>query len=50
MHVLVVYGYDASMVYLTDPGTSVLRQYSWGEFLGLWDVMDEMALSVYRAQ
>jgi uncharacterized protein YvpB len=50
MHVLVVYGYDATTVYLTDPGTSVLRQYSWGEFLGLWDVMDGMALSVYREQ
>lgn len=48
MHVLVVYGYSESTVFLTDPGTAVLREYSWQEFERLWQVMDRMALSVYR--
>jgi uncharacterized protein YvpB len=46
MHVLVAYGYDQDSVYLTDPGTAVLRQYSWGEFMQMWNVMDGMGLSV----
>ncbi|MGH2559691.1 MAG: C39 family peptidase [Thermomicrobiales bacterium] len=48
MHVMVAYGYDAGGVYLTDPGTAVLRYYNWVTYLGMWDVMDGMALSVYR--
>lgn len=48
MHVLVVYGYDEATVYLTDPGTGILREYGWPEFQRMWAVMDEMALSVSR--
>ena len=47
MHVMVVYGYDAGTVYITDPGTAALRQYGWDEFLAMWRVMDGMALSVH---
>lgn len=48
MHVMVSYGYDADFIYLTDPGTAILRQYEKAEYLRLWEVMDGMALSVYR--
>ena len=47
MHVMVAYGYDETGVYLTDPGTAVYRFYAWNDFMGMWDVMDGMALSVY---
>lgn len=47
MHVMTAYGYDESGVYLTDPGTAVYRFYPWDEFLGMWDVMDGMGLSVH---
>lgn len=33
MHVLVAHGYDEDFVYLTDPGTTILRQYGWNDFL-----------------
>lgn len=48
MHVMVAYGYDDSLVYLTDPGTAMLREYPKAEFGQLWEVMDGMALSVWR--
>lgn len=46
MHVMVVYGYDSDGVYLSDPGTGAKKYYSWGDFLWMWDVMDEMGLIV----
>ena len=46
MHVMVVYGYDSDGVYLSDPGTGSKKYYSWGDFLWMWDVMDEMGLIV----
>ncbi len=46
MHVMVAYGYDETGVYLTDPGTAVLRHYDWPTFEAMWAVMDGMALSV----
>ena len=46
MHVMVAYGYDETGVYLTDPGTAVLRHYDWPAFESMWSVMDGMALSV----
>ena len=48
MHVMVAYGYDDNFIYLTDPGTAILREYEKAEFRRLWEVMDGMALSVYR--
>ena len=48
MHVMVAYGYDSAGVYLSDPGTGSYKYYSWGDFLWMWDVLDGMALSVYR--
>lgn len=47
MHVMTAYGFDESGVYLTDPGTAVWRHYGWDEFMGMWNVMDGMALSVH---
>lgn len=46
MHVMVTYGYDASGVYLSDPGTGQYRFYDWGTFMGMWNVLDGMALAV----
>lgn len=47
MHVMVAYGYDDSGIYLTDPGTAILRYYDWSTFESMWRVMDGMALSVH---
>ena len=46
MHVMVVYGYDESGVYLSDPGTGGTRFYDWATFNSMWQVMDGMALAV----
>jgi len=46
MHVMLAYGYDEEGVYLTDPGTAVYRFYAWDEFMGMWNVMDGMGLSI----
>ncbi len=46
MHVMVAYGFDAGGVFLTDPGTAMLRAYDWDTFLAMWNVMDGMALAV----
>lgn len=46
MHVMLAYGYDADAVYLSDPGSAMLRTYSWPEFMAMWMVMDGMALSL----
>jgi uncharacterized protein YvpB len=48
MHVMLAYGYDETGVYLTDPGTAVLRHYDWATFMAMWEVMDGMALSVHE--
>lgn len=46
MHVMVVYGYDESGVYLADPGNGGTRYYDWGTFNSMWDVIDGMGLIV----
>lgn len=46
MHVMVVYGYDESGVYLADPGNGGTRYYDWGTFNSLWDVVDGMGLII----
>ncbi len=46
MHVMVAYGYDSSGVYLSDPGSGTYRFYSWGDFMGMWNVLDGMGLAV----
>lgn len=48
MHVVVVYGYDDSGVYISDPGPGTLRSYDWGTFDRIWGIMDNMALAVSR--
>lgn len=46
MHVMVVYGYDDSGVYLSDPGNGGTRFYDWGTFLYMWGLIDGMGLIV----
>lgn len=46
MHVMVVYGYDDTGVYLSDPGNGGTRYYDWGTFTSMWDVIDGMGLIV----
>ncbi len=47
MHVVTVYGYDESGVYVIDPATGASDSYPWDEFTGMWTVLDGMALAVY---
>jgi uncharacterized protein YvpB/LysM repeat protein len=46
MHVVTVYGYDDGGVYVSNPGRGIFDYYSWGDFLGMWSVVDGMALAV----
>jgi len=46
MHVMVAYGYDDDGVYLSDPGSGSYVFYGWDTFMGLWNVLDGMALGV----
>lgn len=46
MHVMVVYGYDSSGVYLSDPGNGGTRYYDWATFNSMWDVIDGMGLII----
>lgn len=48
MHVVTIYGYDDAGVYVSDPGNGQLKHWRWNEFEAMWDVMDGMALSIYR--
>lgn len=48
-HVVVVYGYDDTGVYISDPGNASYQHMSWNWFLDAWSVMDGMALSIYPA-
>lgn len=48
MHVMVAYGYDDQLVYITDPGKGVYKEYLWDDFMTKWNVMDGMALSIHR--
>jgi uncharacterized protein YvpB len=46
MHVVTVYGYDASGVYLMNPGNGEHEFATWDDFLAKWAVLDGMALAV----
>lgn len=46
MHVVTVYGYDDGGVYLANPGRGTYEYYGWDAFLGMWNVLDGMALGV----
>lgn len=46
MHVMVVYGYDESGVYLSDPGNGGTRYYDWATFNQMWQVIDGMGLAI----
>ena len=46
MHVVTVYGYDDWGVYVSNPGRGTYDYYAWGDFLGMWSVLDGMALAV----
>lgn len=48
-HVVTVYGYDDSGVYVSDPAKAELDFYSWDEFVGMWKVLDGMSMAVYPA-
>jgi uncharacterized protein YvpB len=48
MHVVLIYGYDDSGVYVSDPGNGQLKHWDWNTFEGMWGVMDGMALSIWR--
>lgn len=47
MHVVTVYGYDASGVYVADPATGGTDFYPWDVFVGMWSVVDGMSLAIY---
>jgi uncharacterized protein YvpB len=49
MHVMVAYGYDSSGIYISDPGSGSLFEYSWDTFQDVWSVLDGMALAVTPA-
>jgi LysM repeat protein/uncharacterized protein YvpB len=46
LHVVTVYGYDDGGVYVANPGRGNFDYYAWGDFLGMWSVLDGMALAV----
>ena len=46
MHVMVVYGYDESGVYLSDPGNGGTRYYDWATFNWMWQTIDGMGLVI----
>jgi LysM repeat protein/uncharacterized protein YvpB len=46
LHVVTVYGYDDWGVYVSNPGRGSFDYYAWGDFLGMWSVLDGMALGV----
>jgi len=45
-HVVVVYGYDASGVYVSDPADGREKFYAWDDFRSKWGVLDGMAMAV----
>ena len=45
-HTLVIYAYDESGVYASDPALGTKRFYDWGWFMNMWNVFDGMALAV----
>lgn len=45
-HVVVVYGYDDSGVYISDPAKGNLSFYDWDTFMWMWNVLDGMSLAV----
>jgi uncharacterized protein YvpB len=47
MHVVVIYGYDAGGVYVSDPGNGSLTHWSWDSFEAMWYEVDGMALAVH---
>ena len=46
LHVVTVYGYDDWGVYVSNPGRGSFDYYAWDNFLGMWGVLDGMALAV----
>lgn len=47
MHVVTVYGYDDSGIYVSDPAHGSYEFHSWDAFVGMWSVIDGMSLAVY---
>lgn len=45
-HVVVVYGYDAAGVYVSDPADGREKLYAWDDFRSKWGVLDGMAMAV----
>lgn len=48
-HVVVVYGYDDSGVYVSDPADASYKFISWDDFIPMWDVLNGMSLAVSPA-
>jgi len=48
-HNVVAYSYDASGVFVANPGTGTLEYYPWDRFLEMWAALDGMTLAVYPA-
>jgi uncharacterized protein YvpB len=46
MHVVVVYGYDAGGVHVSNPGRGSYDYYGWDDFIAMWSVLDGMSLAV----
>jgi uncharacterized protein YvpB len=49
MHVVVVYGYDAGGVHVSNPARGTYEYFAWADFLTMWSVLDGMALAVAPA-
>jgi uncharacterized protein YvpB len=47
MHVVTVFGYDASGVWVMDPARGEQVHYTWDFFVSMWTVLDGMSLAVY---
>lgn len=50
MHVVTVWGYDESGVYVSDPAKAAYEFFDWNTFMGMWNVLDGQALAIYPAQ
>ncbi|MBA3451452.1 MAG: C39 family peptidase [Chloroflexia bacterium] len=46
MHVVTIYGYDETGVYVSNPGRGNYDYYLWDDFLSKWSVLDGMALGI----
>lgn len=48
-HVVVVYDYDETGVYVSDPALGAYSSWGWGDFVWMWNALEGMALAVFPA-